>query len=228
MLPVGFEPTISAGEQPQTPALDRPTTGTNNVIFKNHNLLTNSITSLMEQDLSWEPNSSSSSLKISPYLRQSKRFHYRLHNSQIPVPTLSQINSVHALSHHFLKDYFNIILTSTPFLSNAHFLSSFPTPPPKQTLHHNFLHLQITAFVTTSSPNIGYVLITILNKLVTVTGWEVNWIVYINRGDRGSTVVKVLCYKLVGRWLDPSWCQWILYWHKILPIALWPWGRPSL
>jgi len=28
------------------------------------------------------------------------------------------------------------------------------------------------------------------------------------RGDRGSTVVKVLCYKSEGRWFDPSWCQW--------------------
>jgi len=27
-------------------------------------------------------------------------------------------------------------------------------------------------------------------------------------GDRGSTVVKVLCYKSEGPWLDPSWCQW--------------------
>jgi len=25
-------------------------------------------------------------------------------------------------------------------------------------------------------------------------------------GDRGSTVVKVLCYKSEGRWFDPSWC----------------------
>jgi len=29
------------------------------------------------------------------------------------------------------------------------------------------------------------------------------------KGDRGSTGVKVLCYKLEGRWFDPSWCQWI-------------------
>jgi len=28
-------------------------------------------------------------------------------------------------------------------------------------------------------------------------------------GDRGSTVVKVLCYKSEGRWFNPSWCKWI-------------------
>ena len=47
-------------------------------------------------------------------------------------------------------------------------------------------------------------------------------------GGRGSTVIRVLCYKSEGRWLDPSWCQWIFYWHKNLPITLWPWGRISL
>ena len=26
--------------------------------------------------------------------------------------------------------------------------------------------------------------------------------------DRGSTVVKVLCYKSEGRWFDSSWCHW--------------------
>ena len=30
-------------------------------------------------------------------------------------------------------------------------------------------------------------------------------------GDRGSTVVKVPCYKSEGRWFDPSWCQWIFH-----------------
>jgi len=26
-------------------------------------------------------------------------------------------------------------------------------------------------------------------------------------GDRGNTVVEVLCYESEGRWFDPSWCQ---------------------
>ena len=34
------------------------------------------------------------------------------------------------------------------------------------------------------------------------------FILYCRIRDRGSTVVKVLCYKSVGRWFDPSWCQW--------------------
>ena len=43
-------------------------------------------------------------------------------------------------------------------------------------------------------------------------------------GDRGSTVVKVLCYKSEGRWFDRSWYQWIFHSYKILPIALFALG----
>ena len=35
--------------------------------------------------------------------------------------------------------------------------------------------------------------------------------IFINSGDRGGTVVKVLCYKSEGRWSDPSWCRWIFH-----------------
>jgi hypothetical protein len=41
-------------------------------------------------------------------------------------------------------------------------------------------------------------------------------------------VVKLLCYNSEDRWFDPIWCQWIFHCHKILLIALWPWGRLSL
>ena len=33
----------------------------------------------------------------------------------------------------------------------------------------------------------------------------------LNTGDRGRTVVKVLCYKSEGRWFDSSWCQWVFH-----------------
>ena len=32
--------------------------------------------------------------------------------------------------------------------------------------------------------------------------------VYFVHGDRGSTVVKVLCYKSEGHWFDSRWCHW--------------------
>ena len=30
-------------------------------------------------------------------------------------------------------------------------------------------------------------------------------------GDRSNTVVKVLGYKLEGRWFDSRWCHWIFH-----------------
>ena len=35
-----------------------------------------------------------------------------------------------------------------------------------------------------------------------------------HKGDCGTTVVKVLCYKSEGRWFDPSWCHWMFHWHN--------------
>jgi len=32
--------------------------------------------------------------------------------------------------------------------------------------------------------------------------------------NRGSTVVKVLCYKSEGRWFDSRWCHGIFHWHN--------------
>ena len=47
-------------------------------------------------------------------------------------------------------------------------------------------------------------------------------LVLISIGDRGSTVVKVLCYKSEGRWFDPRWCQWIFHKILLIALALWP------
>ena len=33
-------------------------------------------------------------------------------------------------------------------------------------------------------------------------------------GDRGGTVVKVLCYKSEGCWFEPRWCHWNFSWHN--------------
>ena len=32
--------------------------------------------------------------------------------------------------------------------------------------------------------------------------------IYYIYGDRGSTVVKVLCYKSESRWFGTRWCHW--------------------
>ena len=36
---------------------------------------------------------------------------------------------------------------------------------------------------------------------------------FLSKGDRGSTVVNVLCHKSEGHWFGPSRCQWIFHSH---------------
>jgi len=33
-------------------------------------------------------------------------------------------------------------------------------------------------------------------------------LIFLDSGDGGGTLVKVLCYKSEDRWFDPTWCHW--------------------
>jgi hypothetical protein len=66
----------------------------------------------MEKMPSWEANRSSAGQEILRILRKPK-VHYRIHNNPPTIPTLSQIDQVHAASSRFWTIYFKIILPST-------------------------------------------------------------------------------------------------------------------
>jgi hypothetical protein len=105
-------------------------------ICPNHSALLYCILTLhthsIQQNSSWEVNRLSASQGI-PHILRKPKLHYCIHNCQPPVPTLSQINPVHALTSHLLKFYLNIILPSTPGSSKWTLSTRFPHQNPVYT-----------------------------------------------------------------------------------------------
>ena len=95
----------------------------------------------MAQSPSWEANRFSASQEI-PRILWNSKIHYRNHKCPPPVPSLSQLDRVHASTPHFLKIHLNIILPSMPGSPKSSISPRFPhqnpiyaSPLPSYALH---------------------------------------------------------------------------------------------
>jgi len=85
----------------------------------------------MKQSPSWESNWFAASQEI-PYNLWNTKVHFQIQKCPPPVPVLSQIDTAHALTTHFLKTYLNI-LSSKPRSSKWSLSLRFPHQNPLYT-----------------------------------------------------------------------------------------------
>ena len=118
-----------------------------------HRLYLCGLTYSMEQCRYWEANRFAASQEI-PHILWNPRVHYRIHNCPPPVPILSQFDTVHTPTSHFLKIHLNIILPSTPGSSKE---ASFPqVAPPKPCIHLSYLYTPLLSTHICYMPSLSH------------------------------------------------------------------------